>query len=148
VKRVTGDNDEGQRLYSEYRRDLLARQLSNSENFDRSILSLSSAALGFSISFIKDIVPLKSATHLCLLHSSWILFALSIVATLSSLIVSQFAIDKQLIFAEQYYLEKREEFLTRRNPFALVTVWLNRVAGALFIAGIGLTVVFAVLNTY
>ena len=49
------------KLYGETRADLLKRQLSNSENADRAILSVSTAALGFSLAFLKDIVSLQDA---------------------------------------------------------------------------------------
>ena len=55
------DMKERQRLYEEYRKDLLARQLSNAQNFDKAVLSLSTAGLGFSLAFIKDIIPLTKA---------------------------------------------------------------------------------------
>jgi len=57
-------NEEGKRreeIYAETRKDLLTRQLSNSEKFDGAILTLSTAALGVSLTFIKDIVPLGKA---------------------------------------------------------------------------------------
>jgi hypothetical protein len=43
-------------MYSEVRQDLLKRQFSNAENFDKAILSLSTAGLGFSLAFLKDLV--------------------------------------------------------------------------------------------
>ncbi len=62
-------------LYAKIRDDLLKRQLSNSENADRAVLSVSAAALGFLLAFIKDMVPLGMATTLrgstCPGFSSW-----------------------------------------------------------------------------
>jgi hypothetical protein len=40
--------------------DLLKRQVSNSENYDRAILSLATLFLGLSFAFLKDIVPVES----------------------------------------------------------------------------------------
>jgi hypothetical protein len=70
--------EERKRLYSETRKDLLNRQLSNAENFDKAILSLSTAGLGFSLAFIKGIVPIRGATYLFLLYFSWWMFGITI----------------------------------------------------------------------
>ena len=67
------DDDQKHRreVYANTRKDLLGRQLSNSEKFDNAILTLSTGALGISLAFIKDIVPLKIAQNLWLLKASW-----------------------------------------------------------------------------
>lgn len=72
---MSGDDQKHRReLYANTRRDLLDRQLSNSEKFDNAILTLSTGALAISLAFIKDIVPLKLAQNLWLLKASWWLF--------------------------------------------------------------------------
>ncbi len=53
--------DERKRLYSETRTDLLKRQLSNAENYDKAVLSLATGVLGFSLVLLKDIVPSTNA---------------------------------------------------------------------------------------
>jgi hypothetical protein len=131
-----------QKLYSETRKDLLTRQLSNSENFDKAILSLSSAGLGLSLTFIKDI----RASHLFLLQWSWYAFGLAIVITLISFLSSQRAITKQLDFAAKYYLEYQDEFLTKRNIPAKITIYLSYLSGFVFVGAIVLTIVFVSLN--
>ena len=88
------------KLYGETRSDLLKRQLSNSENADRAILSVSTAALGFSLAFLKDIVPLSEACFPSLPYLSWGLFSLAIMVTLGSFFTSQKAIDEQLELAQ------------------------------------------------
>lgn len=130
------------KIYSETRRDLLCRQLSNSENFDKAILSLSSAGLGLSLTFIKDI----HASHLFLLQLSWYVFGLAIVITVISFLSSQRAINNQLQFAEQYYLEGQDEFLTKQNTPAKITFWLTYLSAGAFIVAIVLTIIFVSLN--
>jgi len=44
---------ERQQLYDKYRDELLKRQLSNEDSFDRATLTLSTAALTFSLSFLR-----------------------------------------------------------------------------------------------
>ena len=83
------DMSERVRIYEKTRDDLLQRQRANSENFDKSILSLSSAGLGLTISFISNIVDLSSAVYLFLLYITWILFGVSIINTIVSFLVSQ-----------------------------------------------------------
>jgi hypothetical protein len=140
------DQERRQELYANTREDLLDRQLSNSEKFDNAILTLSTGALGISLAFIKDIVPLKIAQNLWLLKASWWLFGLSIISTLASFVASQLGIRRQLKYAEEYYLNKKDEYLKKRNYPAILTDFLNYSSGILFIAAIIFTIFFVSSN--
>ena len=142
------DTDDGkrERLYSETRNDLLTRQLSNSEKLDGAILTLSTAALGVSIAFIDNVVPLEKAQNIILLKISWCLFGLSVVSTLISFIASQIGIKTQLIYAEKYYLNKKQEYLTKPNKAAKLTDFLNYSSATLFILALLFTILFVILN--
>ena len=139
--------EERKRLYQQCRDDLLKRQLSNSENFDKSILSLSMAGLGFSLAFIRNVVPLSHADYFIILYASWISFAAAIVSTLVSFVTSQEGVDRQLEYARQYYLENKTDFLSKTNCWAKVTKRLNFLSASVFIIAIILTILFVSLNT-
>ena len=55
------------KYFKELNREIYTRERSNTENYDKAILSLSSAGLGFSLAFIKNIVPLNLAQNTLLL---------------------------------------------------------------------------------
>ena len=136
------------RLYGETRADLLKRQLSNSENADRAILSVSTAALGFSLAFLKDIVSLQDAVFPLLPYLSWVLFMLSIVVTLLSFFTSQKAIDEQLGLAHRYYIDRDEETEQLRPKYAAVTDWLNKSGAAFLVIGLFATCMFVGINLW
>lgn len=71
------------------------RQLSNSQIFGKSILSLSSAGLGLSLAFIKNIVPQNQVNDVHFLHWSWTAFIIAIAATLFSFFTSQRGLKNQ-----------------------------------------------------
>lgn len=133
-------------LYAETRKDLLTRQLSNSEKFDGAILTLSTAAIGVSLAFVRDIVPLQDAECMAWLMASWWLFCCAIVSTLFSFVASQLGIRKQLAHAEKYYLEEQDEYLNKRNLPARATEWLNYLSGLLFVAALASTIMFVTAN--
>lgn len=135
-----------QRLYAETRKDLLTRQLSNSERYDGAILTLSTGALGFSLAFINDIAPVSTAHDLVLLTASWWLFGFAIISTLISFLASQLGIERQLSYAERYYLREEDEYLTKPNVPARVTEAMNYISGFLFIVAVLLTIVFVSAN--
>lgn len=135
-----------QELYKNTREDLLKRQLSNSERLDNAILTLSTGVLAFSLAFIKDIVPIKMAVHSWLIKTSWWLFGLSIVLTLLSFVASQLAIKRQLKYAEEYYLNQKDEYLAKRSCFARATDALNYSSCIVFVTAIVCTIVFVSLN--
>ena len=50
-----------EKLHDEYRKKVWEDSKSGSENFDKYLITFSSGALALSLSFIKDIVPLRDA---------------------------------------------------------------------------------------
>lgn len=135
---MTAD-DKRNELYAQTRDDLLKRQLSNNENFDRAILTLSSAGLATSVAFLRGM----DAEHgMPCLMLSWVSFVCAIVATLLSFQTSQAGIKRQLTLAEEYYLNKNDDALTAPNKPA---EWTDRLAGwsaISFILGITLLLCF------
>ena len=106
------DADDSEKLYELYvkeEEDLSKRDLSNVENLDKAILSLSSAGLGLSLVFIKNVVELSKANHVWVLNGSWLMFVLAITSTLLSYLFGQRALNKQREFNEKYYLEGDED---------------------------------------
>ena len=139
-------DEERRKLYHQSREELLRRQLSNSQILDKSVLSLSSAGLGFSVAFIKNVVSLTQATSLWLLHLSWLMFILAIICTLVSFLTSQKSIKKELNRIYEYYLRKKEEALNQRNLPAQITGWLSLISVISYIAAISFTARFIALN--
>ena len=62
-------------LYSEHRRQVWQDIQNSTNNFEQHLLAISSAALGVSLVFVKDIVPLKQAVNLKLLYTSYLFSA-------------------------------------------------------------------------
>ena len=99
------------------KRTLSKRDLSNVENLDKAILSLSSAGLGLSLVFIRNVVKLAEADHVWVLHVSWLMFVFAITSTLLSYLFGQRALNKQREFNEKYYLEGDEDAGQKVNLF-------------------------------
>lgn len=133
-------------IFDSFRDELYKRQLSNSEAYDKAILSLSSAGLAISLTFIKFIVPLEEAVHLAVLKASWVLFLLSVVTTLISFLTGNKGISIQLISAEQYYIEGQAKAFNKFNIYAYLNSSLNYVSGALFLIALTCVVSFVILN--
>lgn len=133
-------------LHEKTRDDLLKRQLSNSENADRAVLTVSTGALGFSLAFLKDIVKPATASHLLLLHLSWICFMAAIVVTLVSFYISQKAIEHQLVLAQRYYLDCDESAFSGPTCYARITNACNYGGAIVFVVGLLLSCAFAALN--
>lgn len=138
--------DDSLHIYDNYRNELTLARQSSFEHFDRAILSLSSAGLGLSLAFLKDIVPLDEIAVLWLLFISWTLFSLSIMATLVSFVLARISIDKQLEYAEEYYVNRDESFFNKKNPYKLATTITNYISGICFLLAILMTVSFVSIN--
>lgn len=134
-------------MYDRLRDDLLKRDLSNTENYDRSILTLSSAGLGLSISAIHLGGPnIKAASYIWLIWGGWTLFFFSIVTSLSAYLVGSKAIAVQLANAYDYYKKGQEDAFTRSNAFIRFNKALNISTGVLFVFALGATILFVSLN--
>ncbi|MBI2883185.1 MAG: hypothetical protein HYY11_04665 [Candidatus Methylomirabilis oxyfera] len=145
---TTGEQDltaEKRRLLAETRADLLKRQLSNAENYDKAVLSLSTAFLGFSLAFLKDLIPSQRAEWLSLLYGSWIILTAAVLSTIVSFWVSQHAINVQLEKAEAYYLRDDHAAL-KRSWIAKATDWVNWASGGFFFLGVSLATAFVIVN--
>ena len=139
------DSQLRQELYANARAELLERQFSNSEAYDKAILTLSSGFLALSLTFIKDIVPHAQLWHAWLLYTSWGALATAIISTVASFRVSNGAIEAQLERAHQYYIERAEDAF-KTTTIAKVVERLNIFSGLAFVVGVVLTTLFVMSN--
>lgn len=136
-------NDE---LYKRLNDTLSERELSNSENYDKSILMYATGALALSLSFIKDIVPLKEAIGTGYLEASWLFWIGSIVSVLTSFVLGQVALDLQRKLALRYYYEDDETAYKEENKWIKYVKRANLTSGVLFVLGAIATMAFAWSN--
>jgi hypothetical protein len=139
-------SEEQNNVYQKCREDLLKRQLSNTENFDRAILTLSSSTLGLTLTFIRNVTPIENAHHIWLLLLAWVLLAIAIVITLLSFLISQAGAKTQLTYAEEYYLNGKDEYLTKKNIFANLNEWTGYISATTFVVAMILIVAFVWIN--
>lgn len=139
-------SEEAKRLCKEYLDDARKRQLSSSENFDKSILTYSSGGLALSLAFLKDFIPIKTASMPYLLYGSWSLFVLATALTIISFLVSYRAQTLSIKFAEKYYLEGDVKYLNKTSWCDLYTRCSNQLAGGAFIIALIFTSVFVAIN--
>ena len=137
---------EREQLFLKEREELLKREVSNVENFDKGILTLSSAGLGVSLVFIKTVVPLSKAACLCLLYFSWGLFILAIASTLSSYLFGVHAIKKQIELNALILLEGNENARNQRPLSAKITDRLSYVSATAYCLAISFTTLFIILH--
>ena len=135
-----------EKLYSELKVELYKRQLSNSENFDKSVLTYAVAGLGLSLGFLKDFIPITSAAFGWLLYMSWALFVFAVVLTMISFDLSQRGVKKQLELARRYYLEFDDSALGETNRFSRFTELVNFWSGISFVVALIFTTVFVAIN--
>lgn len=138
--------DEVKKVYADYLAEVNKREVSSSENFDKSVLTFSSAGLALSIGFLKDFVPIVSASASWTLYTSWALFTTATCATITSFLVSSKALDWQKHQAHAYYIDGVEDALHRTNPWDRTTRFLNYGSGVAFLAAMIISVVFISVN--
>lgn len=121
-------------------RDLLQElSVKSQEQYDKTVITISTGALGLSFAFIKDVVDIKIASNINFLTEAWICFTLSVLSVLLSFLASKYALD-QAIIAE----DNNEEIKINRADS--ITTILNFLSSAFFIVGLIFIVVFVKLN--
>lgn len=133
-------------IYNANVRTLGELQRVNDEKYDQTLATLSAAFLGASVSFLTGLVPLPQAVNVLALYTSWVVFGLSTALTLVSYPMSNRAIAWHV-----RHLSPNEDpapDLQTQNPWNRWTKHLNLMAGGLFLAGIGLTLWFAIANIH
>jgi hypothetical protein len=132
--------------FSKHREQAWRDRQSSSDEFDKNLLTFSSGALGLSLAFIKDIVPLKNASNMWLLYCSWFALVLCIMATIFSYPLSMKALDKHLIHLEDYYIRGKLRSLNPQNRWSDSVTAARITGGLFFLAGVIATVIFVFLN--
>jgi len=143
---AAAEADERKKLFAEAKAQLSEIYLSSAENFDKAILTYSVAALGFSLAFLKDFVPIHQAVRPWLLYASWAMFVASMISTMCTFLLSQEAVAKQLRLYEQYYLHRNDAALSQGNWLSEFTGVLNYFSAFAFVGAIVCTTVFVGLN--
>src|SRR6266404_1798749 len=105
--------DQRPQLYDEHRQRAWQDIQSSSDDFDKYILTLSSGALGLSLSFIKEIVPLGTAVWRSMLYFSWGCFGLCILLTILSYQFGILAQKEHLRNLPKFYIEGDQKALQR-----------------------------------
>lgn len=89
------------------RDNLVNQSFQSAKQLDQSLLAISSAALGLSITFVKQITPVPIEPWL--LMASWVGFVTTILVTLIGLYIFRFVVDRQIDIVEEQYLHEIEE---------------------------------------
>ena len=116
-KKKSSFTDQSYQLYLDERKLLIDAEREGARTFDKAILTLASGAFGFSIAFLKDIVPHPHSNTLCLLGWSWSLFSISLVIILFSFLSSQYACRFQIDLSYDELMSNK----TRKNVWATIT---------------------------
>jgi hypothetical protein len=143
--KLMNPEQERQTLYAEHRKQAWEDMQSSSDDFDKYILTLSSGALGLSLTFIKEIVPLGNAAWRYLLYSSWGCFGLCILLTIVSYQIGILAQKVQLQKLPKYYSDGDETAL-EKGGYWITVERLGWICCALFTAGLICTVFFCISN--
>jgi len=141
-------DEETEKIYFDYKSHLIDSRRQSYEQFDKAIFLLSGGGLAVSLTILKNLVPFQTAQYKSLLASTWIFFTLPLVLTLLSFILSRCAIDKQLQYADEYFLEGNQDALKKKNVFSKITECLNIGSGISFLIGVISLLVFVYFNVW
>ncbi|MBS1798946.1 MAG: hypothetical protein JSS95_03890 [Acidobacteria bacterium] len=125
------------------RDEAFAAMTKNQEEYDKQLLTLSSAFLLLSLAFVKDIVPVDHAIFRGLLYASFIALGCCIALVLLSYQISIFVHDKAKKYWEKQKANEHVDF-----PFKMAerVQYLNWANGVIFLIGVALCICFVIIN--
>lgn len=118
----------------------------SSDQFDKQLLTISSGALGISLAFVKDIVPVKEAQEMAVLFFSWMSFLLCILLTASSFLFSMQAQRLRIEHLRFFYLDKKNEYFDKKTIYMHLLDWCRYLGIVFLLLGLGLTIRFCYTN--
>ena len=148
IERTPEEQARAVEIHDKSREDLLKRQLSNNESYDKAILSLSSAGLALSLTAVKFVIPLNKATDVWALKASWVFFLVTVILSLSAYLIGNKAISKQLQIQEDYYIKRLVKAQTESNKYSRINSFFNAVTGGVFACAISLVIYFVTVNLH
>lgn len=138
-------SDEEKKLYGEFLAETHKREMAGADNFDKSVLTLSSAGLGLSLSFLKDFVG-QGIVWPWVLYGSWVLFVAATLSTMLSFLCSGKALAHGKKQAHRGFMEGDYDAFDERNSWNQWTIGLNYASAASFVLALILTIVFVITN--
>ncbi len=136
-------SETNKRLYEQEREDLWRRELSASENLDKTIIFTSLPMLGISLVFLKDIVPENQIVYAWILVISWISFVVAILCVFFSYWTCIWAADKLDSKIRNYYLKGDIKPYSRYDQATRV---LTYCSSGFYLVAIIFTLVFVFFN--
>jgi phosphoglycerol transferase MdoB-like AlkP superfamily enzyme len=133
-------------IYRDYINQLREARLKSYEQFDKTIITMSSGGLALSLAFLKDFIAWSDARNGWCLITSWILFAISLLSVLISFYFSPFEIDKQLNLTEDYYIEGKKESFRAKNTWTCLLKSLNAFSIITLMVAVAFTLAFVIGN--
>ena len=133
--------------FAKVREKLWSQRSGSTDKIDNIILTVSSSFLGLSITFLKDIVQPAPPSQPEILWWSWGAFTAAIAFVFVSHHSSYSACGYELKRNEVYFVRRIDQALTFSNGWQSVTQFFNILAALCFLAGIGLSADFVILNT-
>lgn len=119
---------------------------SAAEQCDKALLALSGGAFGVSVAFLKDIAPHFDPGTKGWIIYAWVLFLLSIVATLSSFQASACAFREFDLFIDACQQSPDNAPITFKHRWNRITIGLNILSLLFFVAGAICLAVFSYRN--
>ena len=144
VNRSEEEQKRAVEIYDSYRDTLIKGRFSNDENYDKTIITLSSSGLALSLTAIR--FAIKTTEYLFLLKAAWWLFGITIFISIIAYRLSNYALDKQLEIAEEYYLKDIENAFSKKNWYSSINDCLNIIIGITFITATAFVISFVTLN--
>jgi hypothetical protein len=135
-----------EKAYLEERKLLIESGASQSASFDKYVLTISSGFLGFSLVFIKDIVPSYDECTRLFAIVGWIFLIISMIFTLLSLLIGQFSFNKQIKLNDQDFEQDKWGQNTSTNPWQRPVVLANVISIICLIAGSASLTAFVAFN--
>jgi len=132
--------------YREERKVLQDALLDQSRSYDKFILTMAAGTFGLSFLFVQQFASEPKVGTMTFLISAWSSFAVSILTTLLSFLLSQKACLRQIEILDKWLGRNFKGKQEPINVYTTITQWLNWLSMVAFVSGVILLIIFGAHN--
>ncbi len=134
-------------MYLRMEKDISDREMMNSVNRDRTLITISIAGLGLSVAFVKNIPSGSNISSPGIIYVVWVLFGLCIISVLLSYIFALTALERYRQINREYYIEDNDNARNKKYFSLGATQFLNYASVILFMLAVISGVIFIIKNS-
>jgi hypothetical protein len=138
--------DLNRQMYSEAHKECVAVIRSSTENYDKNLITISSAFLAIPIALVRQVSATKPLVGSPIFYVASVCFVATILFVLISYQMGSKVQRCRMNDLKEYYLDEKDEAFNRKSSWSRWLAIVNTMSGLCFLSAVIFTVIFVHMN--